>query len=94
MLKRRLFASGLAVLPFARSALAEGWVPSQPVKMVVAYPAGGPTDAIARIVAADMAGPLGQQVIVDNISGASGASGTVMSAATMRAITSVGPPAG
>jgi tripartite-type tricarboxylate transporter receptor subunit TctC len=44
--------------------------------MVVAYPAGGPTDAIARIVAADMAGPLGQQVVVDNVSGASGAIGT------------------
>ena len=44
--------------------------------MVVAYPAGGPTDAIARIVAADMVGPLGQQVVVDNVSGASGAIGT------------------
>lgn len=76
MLKRRLFASGLAALPLARPAFAQGWAPSQPVKMVVAYPAGGPTDAIARIVAADMTGPLGQQVIVENISGASGSIGT------------------
>jgi tripartite-type tricarboxylate transporter receptor subunit TctC len=76
MLKRRLFSVGLAAAPFARPALAEGWAPSQPVKMVVAYPAGGPTDAIARIVSADLAGPLGEQVIVDNVSGASGAIGT------------------
>ena len=44
--------------------------------MIVAYPAGGPTDVIARIVAADITGALGQQVIVENISGASGAIGT------------------
>ena len=44
--------------------------------MIVAYPAGGPTDVIARIVAADIAGPLGQQVIVENVSGAAGAIGT------------------
>jgi tripartite-type tricarboxylate transporter receptor subunit TctC len=76
MLNRRLFTAGLAAVPFARAAFAESWAPSQPIKMVVAYPAGGPTDAIARIVAADMAGPLGQQVVVDNISGGAGSIGT------------------
>ena len=76
MLTRRLFAAGLAAGPFVRPALAQTWAPSQPIKMVVAYPAGGPTDTIARIVAADMAERLGQQVIVENISGASGAIGT------------------
>ena len=76
MLTRRLFAAGVAAGPFVRPALAQSWAPSQPIKMVVAYPAGGPTDTIARIVAADMAERLGQQVIVENISGASGAIGT------------------
>jgi tripartite-type tricarboxylate transporter receptor subunit TctC len=76
MLTRRLFAAGLAAGPFVRPALAQTWAPSQPIKMVVAYPAGGPTDTIARIVAADMAERLGQQVIVENVSGASGAIGT------------------
>ena len=76
MLKRRLFAAGLAVMPFARPAFAQAWQPTQPIRMIVAYPAGGPTDVIARIVAADMAGPLGQQVIVENLSGGAGAVGT------------------
>ncbi len=81
MIKRRLFATGLVAAPFVKPAFtpvfAQGaWSPSGPIKMVVAYPAGGPTDAIARIVAADISGPLGQQVVVENVSGASGAIGT------------------
>jgi tripartite-type tricarboxylate transporter receptor subunit TctC len=76
MLKRRVIAAGLAAAPFIKPALAQPWTPSGPIKMVVAYPAGGPTDVIARIVAADISGPLGQQVIVENVSGASGAIGT------------------
>jgi tripartite-type tricarboxylate transporter receptor subunit TctC len=76
MLTRRVFAGGLVVGPLVRPALAQGWAPAQPIKMVVAYPAGGPTDTIARIVAADMSERLGQQVIVENVSGASGAIGT------------------
>ena len=76
MIKRRLFASGLVAAPFVNPAFAQAWQPSGPIKMVVAYPAGGPTDAIARIVAADISGPLGQQVVVENVSGASGAIGT------------------
>lgn len=75
-MKRRVFAAGVLAAPFVKPAFAQNWSPSGPIKLVVAYPAGGPTDAIARIVAADMAGPLGQQVVVDNLSGASGAIGT------------------
>ena len=44
--------------------------------MVVPYPAGGPTDVIARIVAEEMGKTLGQNVIVENLAGASGAVGT------------------
>jgi tripartite-type tricarboxylate transporter receptor subunit TctC len=44
--------------------------------LVVAYPAGGPTDAIARIVAQDIAPALGQGVVVENTAGASGSIGT------------------
>ena len=76
MINRRLFAASLLAAPFATSAVAPTWQPSGPIKMVVAYPAGGPTDVIARIVAADIAGPLGQQVVVENVSGGAGAIGT------------------
>ena len=75
-MKRRVFAAGLVAAPFIKPAVAQPWAPSGPIKMVVAYPAGGPTDVIARIVAADISGPLGQQVIVENVSGAAGAIGT------------------
>jgi tripartite-type tricarboxylate transporter receptor subunit TctC len=62
-----------ALLP--REALAQSF-PSRIVKLVVPYPAGGPTDAIARIVAQDLGTALGQSVIVENVAGASGAVGT------------------
>jgi tripartite-type tricarboxylate transporter receptor subunit TctC len=75
-MKRRIFTAGLLAAPFARSAFAQTWSPAGPVRLVVAYPAGGPVDVIARIVAADIAGPLGQQVVVDNVSGGAGAIGT------------------
>src|SRR6478736_9930079 len=76
MIKRRLFSAALLAAPFVKPAFAQAWQPSGPIKMVVAYPAGGPTDVIARIVAADISGPLGQQVVVENLSGGSGAIGT------------------
>jgi tripartite-type tricarboxylate transporter receptor subunit TctC len=60
---------------FATTASAQTF-PDRVIKMVVPYPAGGPTDAIARIVADEMGRDLGQNVIVENIAGASGAVGT------------------
>src|SRR5471030_2923817 len=75
-LKRRVFGVGILAAPFAKPALAQSWSPSGPIRMVVAYPAGGPTDVIARVVAADITGPLGQQVVVENLSGGAGAIGT------------------
>jgi tripartite-type tricarboxylate transporter receptor subunit TctC len=50
--------------------------PSKPITLVVPYPAGGPTDAIARFVAQDLSTSIGQNVVVDNRAGASGAVGT------------------
>ncbi len=77
---RRAVVLGLGALGAApaiiRSASAQTWAPSRPIRLVVAYPAGGPTDGIARIVAQDLSGSLGQQVVVENVGGASGAIGT------------------
>jgi tripartite-type tricarboxylate transporter receptor subunit TctC len=49
--------------------------PSRPITVVVPFPAGGPTDAVARIVAGHMHQTLGQPVIIENIVGASGSIG-------------------
>jgi tripartite-type tricarboxylate transporter receptor subunit TctC len=50
--------------------------PSRPVTVVVPWPAGGPSDGPARVLAEGMRAFLGQPVIVDNVSGASGSAGT------------------
>jgi tripartite-type tricarboxylate transporter receptor subunit TctC len=53
------------------TARAENW-PSRFITVVVSFPAGGPTDVLARAVAAELADKLGQQVVVENRSGAGG----------------------
>ncbi len=50
--------------------------PSRPVTLIVPFPAGGPIDSTARIVAEGMRASLGQPVIIENVSGASGSIGT------------------
>lgn len=49
--------------------------PSRPVTMVVPYPAGGPTDTLAQILADRMNVPLGQPLVIENITGAGGSIG-------------------
>jgi tripartite-type tricarboxylate transporter receptor subunit TctC len=68
-------AAGAAVLPAVlRAAWAQAY-PTRPITMVVPYAAGGPADAIARIVAERMRGALGQTVVIENITGAGGSVG-------------------
>jgi tripartite-type tricarboxylate transporter receptor subunit TctC len=50
--------------------------PSRPVTMVVPFPAGGAGDMVARTMAERMRAPLGQPVIIENVTGASGSLGT------------------
>jgi tripartite-type tricarboxylate transporter receptor subunit TctC len=58
---------------------AQDW-PTRPVTLVVAYAAGGPVDTIARILSARMSELLGQQIIVENVGGAGGMTGTARAA--------------
>ena len=54
--------------------------PTRPVRVIVAYPPGGPTDLIARVVAQKMSEHFGQQFYVENLSGAGGAIGAGIAA--------------
>ena len=73
---RRLTLSFLATAGLATRAQAQGWAPSRTVKLVVPYPPGGPTDAIARLVGRELTASLGQNVVIESLAGASGAVGT------------------
>ncbi len=61
----------LAMLVAAASAVAQPY-PNRAIRMVVGFPAGGPTDLLARMVGEAMSARLGQPVVVDNRSGAGG----------------------
>jgi tripartite-type tricarboxylate transporter receptor subunit TctC len=74
-MKRPVVAFVLAMLVGATNALAQSY-PSRPVTLIVPYPAGGPSDTLARVLAEAMRTTLGQPVIVENVSGAGGSIGT------------------
>ncbi len=76
-MKRRVLlggvaAGGLAALPLG--AMAQAY-PAKPITVVVPFAAGGPTDALARILCQRMGEALGQQMIVENVGGAGGTIG-------------------
>lgn len=66
-----LLGCGL-MLAAAGPARADGF-PAKPVNLMVPYPAGGPSDATARIFTVPLGKALGQQVVVENLGGVSGA---------------------
>jgi tripartite-type tricarboxylate transporter receptor subunit TctC len=63
-------AAGVAALPaISRTASAQTY-PSRPVHLFVGFPAGGPTDLVARIIGQSLSERLGQQIVVENRPGA------------------------
>ena len=74
-LHRRRFlhlGAAAAALPIvSRTARAETY-PTRPITLIVPFAAGGPTDVLARILAAHMQTTLGQTVVIENVTGASG----------------------
>ncbi|MFC7551287.1 Bug family tripartite tricarboxylate transporter substrate binding protein [Pseudoroseomonas wenyumeiae] len=73
MRRRTLLAAAGALA--VRPALAQSW-PSQPIRLVVPYAAGGPTDVAARLLAEALSATLPQRVIVENRTGAGTVVGT------------------
>ena len=70
-------AAGLAALP--QGARAQAY-PTKPISVIVPFAAGGPTDALARILGQRMGEVLGQQIIIDNVAGAGGTIGVAKAA--------------
>ncbi len=77
MLTRRSVMAGLVGLAASRPAFAQAF-PSRTVTIVVPYPAGGPVDLVARLIAQTAATDLGQPIAVDNRGGAAGVIGSVV----------------
>lgn len=75
-LRRTLIATGaaLACLTLAGGAVAQAY-PSKPINVIVSFPPGGDTDALARVFAEKLAARVGQPVVVENKTGASGTIG-------------------
>jgi tripartite-type tricarboxylate transporter receptor subunit TctC len=75
----KLFALASAlVIAGLQSALAADTYPTRPIRMVVGFAAGGATDVFARIVGQKLTERLGQQIVVDNRTGAGGSLGTAL----------------
>jgi tripartite-type tricarboxylate transporter receptor subunit TctC len=65
--------TGLVAL--SGSAFAQGY-PNRPITMIIPFAAGGPTDVLGRIVGARMSELLGQQLVIENVGGAGGMTGS------------------
>src|SRR5215467_7951029 len=72
---RRFALCTLAAIATISAASAQNW-PARPVTMVVPFAAGSSSDTAGRILAVGIAEALGQQVIIENTSGAGGMTGT------------------
>src|SRR4029077_10929087 len=77
MIKRLLLFA--ALLGLSASA-AHAAYPERPITLIVPFAAGGPTDVVARIVGDHMSRTLGQQIVVENVTGAGGTTGTTRAA--------------
>lgn len=73
-MRRLVLAALLATFAFAVPAFAQNF-PSRPITIIVPFSAGGPSDAMARILADHMKNTLGEAVLVENVTGAGGSIG-------------------
>lgn len=73
-MRRAVWAAFIALLSFGSAAHADKY-PSHPITIVVPFAAGGPSDAMARILGERMKASLGEAVLVENVTGAGGSIG-------------------
>jgi len=73
--RRSIFTTAAALAMPAAARAQAAWTPGRPVTLVVPYPAGGPTDVLARLVAGEIAKDLGSPVVVENVAGGGGSIG-------------------
>src|SRR5262249_45938865 len=72
--KRALSLFVCTMLAYGSGAMAQPY-PNRPITLIVPYGAGGPLDTLARIVSDRMRVPLGQSLVIENVTGASGTVG-------------------
>src|SRR5687768_3041975 len=80
MKKKIWIAPVLAVLLIAAGGTAAQAYPDRPIRVIIPFSAGGATDVLIRIVANRLPEVLGQQVVIDNRTGAGGLIGTEIAA--------------
>ena len=68
-MNRRTLLAAAGLLPGAALAQGNAGWPDRPVRIVIPFPAGGPTDQLARVLAPVLSEKLGQNFIVENVSG-------------------------
>jgi tripartite-type tricarboxylate transporter receptor subunit TctC len=69
-------AIACSVLAFAGETRAQSY-PNRVITIIVPFAAGGPTDIVARVIGAQLSTSLGQQVLIENVAGAAGTTGTI-----------------
>jgi tripartite-type tricarboxylate transporter receptor subunit TctC len=74
-MKKTMLGAALAALLIGGAAQAQPY-PNRPVTMIIPFAAGGPTDVLGRVVGARMGEILGQQVVIENVGGAGGQTGS------------------
>jgi tripartite-type tricarboxylate transporter receptor subunit TctC len=72
---RRTLLGGMTAMSLARPALAQASWPDRPIRVIVPFAAGGPSDIVVRSLAPKVSATLGQPVVVENRAGAGGVTG-------------------
>src|ERR1700740_3005243 len=70
-----IVAAAVALIGASQAASAQQPYPTRPITMVVPFAAGGPTDVLARILGQHMSQTLGQQIVVETVTGGGGSIG-------------------